>query len=556
MTSMKDDPRLTTYVLGEMEPEDSKAFERELANDPDAQKEMEDIRVTAEALQQDLAAESVPELTMEQREMIQRYALAGRVRKPRVWRRSLLRFIPIAAAAGFAIFLVLREPPSTPRPVPVLRPALPEARMRSSQKRKSVLKDVVKMQSAEQSGEESAKPLLAAQGSTARAMKSLKPASVDEVHGARGAKVQQVTRKAFAMASAQSVRHDAVGKGRREKTRRAPEKRTPQPMLVASMDRAGGEGGDQMGEESFVPVSDPTMRSIFSIDVDTASYALVRTQLRNGKLPSSEAVHIEELINYFSYSYPEPRGDVPFSVTMDQAVCPWDPKLRLVRIGVRGRAADYDRRGMANPDSKQVVRETVAEPLGGILKTIAKDVDIQVVFNPRHVAAYRLVGYANRTLGRRYLNTGSKDAREVRAGHTVTAFYEILPAVEGGELLAREDAAALQVQEKTFDKAALASEVLIVRLRYSEPGGNTSMVIETPLHKQDDEDWHRADSDFQFGAAVAAFGMILRGTEQRGQATLALVEELALPGTVGRKDARRTEFLDLVRKARAIDPRR
>ena len=99
------------------------------------------------------------------------------------------------------------------------------------------------------------------------------------------------------------------------------------------------EAYDRIRDNPFLAVANNPL-STFSIDVDTASYANVRRFLAQGQLPPKDAVRIEELLNYFRYDYPEPRGETPFSVTTEVAACPWKPEHRLVRVGLRGRSLD------------------------------------------------------------------------------------------------------------------------------------------------------------------------------------------------------------------------
>ncbi len=110
----------------------------------------------------------------------------------------------------------------------------------------------------------------------------------------------------------------------------------------------GSSSFDAIAENVFLPVRE-TPLSTFSIDVDTASYAIVRRMLNDNQRPPDGAVRIEELLNYFSYDYPQPKGDVPFSATMEVAACPWAPEHRLVRIGLKGREIPKDQRPPSNP---------------------------------------------------------------------------------------------------------------------------------------------------------------------------------------------------------------
>ena len=476
--------------------------------------------------------------------------------------------------------------------------------------------------------------------------------------------------------------------------------------------------------------------STFSIDVDTASYANVRRFLTAGQRPLRDAVRIEELVNYFRYDYPQPKGDEPFSVTVDAATCPWREGHRLVRVGLQGRDVARDARPAGNlvflvdvsgsmdePDKLPLVqrallmlvdeltendrvaivtyagnaglvlpstsgdqkakiraaiaalraggsthgsaginlayeqaaerfiqgganrvilctdgdlnvgvtsdealvdlitkkaaggtfltvlgfgtgnlqdekmekladngngvyayidgvreaRKVLVEQLTGSTITIAKDVKIQVEFNPAQVASYRLLGYENRVLAAEDFRDDKKDAGEIGAGHTVTALYEIVlvgdeaggDGVRGAEPLKYQPAPAPAPPEvkpaveplvyKPTPTPALPAaqpavegpvsrELLTVKLRWKKPDGDTSTLLEVPLAEKGGA-FAAAPADLRFAAAVAAFGMILRESEHKGTATLPFVAEIAGSSLGHDAGGYRAEFLDLVRKA-------
>ena len=472
-------------------------------------------------------------------------------------------------------------------------------------------------------------------------------------------------------------------------------------------------------ENAFRGVGEQPL-STFSIDVDTASYANVRRFLTAGQRPPRDAVRIEELVNYFRYEYPQPKGDEPFSVTVDAAVCPWREGHRLVRVGLQGRDVARDARpagnlvflvdvsgSMDDPDKLPLVqralamlvdeltendrvaiityagnaglvlpstsgdqkrkiraaiealraggsthgsaginlayeqaaerfiqgganrvilctdgdlnvgvtsdealvdlikrkaaggtfltvlgfgsgnlqdekmekladngngvyayidgvreaRKVLVEQLTGSTIAIAKDVKIQVEFNPAQVASYRLLGYENRVLAAEDFRDDKKDAGEIGAGHTVTALYEIVlvgdegaggDAARGAEPLKYQPAPAPAppVAKPAVDGAA-SRELLTVKLRWKKPDGDTSTLREVPLAEKGGA-FDAAATDMRFAAAVAAFGMILRGSEQKGTATLPLVAKIAGSALGRDQGGYRAEFLDLVRKAAAV----
>jgi Ca-activated chloride channel family protein len=470
-----------------------------------------------------------------------------------------------------------------------------------------------------------------------------------------------------------------------------------------------GEGGDKyepIVENDFLLVADAPL-STFSIDVDTASYAKVRMYLNDHQqLPRPDAVRIEELINYFPYSYDAPSNDDAFKAHLAVVDCPWNAQHRLVRIGIKGKEIQQDRRpasnlvflldvsgsmdepnklpllkrgmkmlvdqlgendrvaivvyagaagrvldsttgdhkaaivealdrldaggstnggagiqlayqtaldhfrtggvnrvilctdgdfnvgttgtdelvrivrqhaqsgvflsvlgfGMGNHndslleqisnqgngnyafiDTDAEARKVLVEQLAGTLVTIAKDVKIQVEFNPARVAAYRLIGYENRMLAAQDFNDDTKDAGEIGAGHTVTAFYEIVPAGQQAATAPEVDELKYQTVRQR-SAASDSSELLTLKMRFKQPEGSESTLLSFPL---DDSPraFDSADADLQFAAAVASFGMLLRDSKYKGNATYASVLEIATSAARGDNSGYRDEFLALVRRA-------
>ncbi len=448
--------------------------------------------------------------------------------------------------------------------------------------------------------------------------------------------------------------------------------------------------------------------STFSIDVDTASYSNVRRFLNQHQLPPRGAVRIEELVNYFTYDYPPPEGDVPFSVQVEVAGCPWNPANRLARIGLKGKVVSEEERPAANlvflldvsgsmqaanklpllksamrmlvqnlsqrdrvaiavyasasglvlpstscknkqaifaaldrlraggstaggegielayavarqqfvpeyvnrvilctdgdfnvgiSDQSELVRlieekarsgvfltvlgfgmgnyqdsrlekladkgngnygyidtirearKMLVEQLSGTLVTIAKDVKIQVDFNPAHVGAYRLIGYENRLLRVEDFQDDAKDAGEIGAGHTVTALYELVPAGKQGDL-PKVTPTKYQLPSAT-SPAADSDEMLTVRLRYKQPDADTSRELTFPV-RDGGKDAADASPDFQFAAAVACYGMLLRDSQHKGESTFELALRLATTGRGDDPSGYRAEFIQLVKTAETI----
>jgi secreted protein with Ig-like and vWFA domain len=494
------------------------------------------------------------------------------------------------------------------------------------------------------------------------------------------------------------------------------------PYRYALIAPQSGEQYAKIVENSFLnPRVEQHALSTFSIDVDTASYANVRRFLNNGQLPPPDAVRLEELVNYFKYKYPQPKGDDPFSVNMEMADCPWQPGHKLLRVGLQGKeihraerpasnlvflidtsgsmtdenklpllkqafsmlvselgendkvtivtyagnaglrleptrgdqkekilgaiegmqsggsthgsagiqlayeqaaaqfikggtnkvilATDGDlnvgitsdaalvdlikqkaetgvfltvlgvgtgnlkdakMEGLADNgngiyaylDSVREARKVLVEEMSGSLVTIAKDVKIQIEFNPAQIESYRLLGYENRILAHQDFNNDKKDAGEIGAGHSVTALYEIV-MVGGGEAtpaaekspavapLKYQRAAESDKQERELTDVAKNGEILTLKLRYKEPEANESKLLEFPLKDQGGS-FNSASGEMQFASAVVAFGLALRNSEHRGSANLSAVAEIAGAATGEDVGGHRAEFLDLVRKTKAL----
>jgi len=210
--------------------------------------------------------------------------------------------------------------------------------------------------------------------------------------------------------------------------------------------------------------------------------------------------------------------------------------------------ADKGNGNYAYIDGLREGEKVLVEQMGGTLVTIAKDVKIQIEFNPAQVAAYRLIGYENRMLRKEDFNDDTKDAGEIGAGHTVTALYELIPSDRPTDV-GIPDVDPLKYQQRGgLRKAAGSLEMLTLKLRYKEPDGDTSKLIEQPVTDSFAE-YSQASEDFKFAASVAAFGMILRGSAHKGNATLEMVLELAAEGKGTDAKGYRAEFLELVAKA-------
>ena len=193
--------------------------------------------------------------------------------------------------------------------------------------------------------------------------------------------------------------------------------------------------------------------------------------------------------------------------------------------------------------------------MSGTLVTIAKDVKIQVEFNPAIVGAYRLIGYENRMLAARDFKDDKKDAGEIGAGHTVTALYELVPAgQETGQSATEPLKYARPKEKKPAANPSLSPESFTVRIRFKAPEGDVSKQIDRGF-VDEGRDSSVASGDFKFAAAVASFGMLLRDAPHKGSASYSGILELAETGVGDDPSGYRKEFLNLVRSARTLAER-
>ncbi len=216
--------------------------------------------------------------------------------------------------------------------------------------------------------------------------------------------------------------------------------------------------------------------------------------------------------------------------------------------------ADKGNGNYAYIDSLAEARKSLVEQAGGALLTIAKDVKLQVEFNPAVVSAYRLIGYENRLLAKEDFNNDRVDAGEIGAGHTVTALYEVVPVdAEPPAEAPAVDALKYQVVKTPNAKIQTPNnpEMLTVKIRYKEPAGDVSSKLEFPL-RDTGAAFAGASPDFKFAAAVAAFGMVLRDSPYRGASTLADVAAWGRAGIESDAGGYRAEFISLVERAQSV----
>ncbi|WP_439554764.1 YfbK domain-containing protein [Dyadobacter sp.] len=450
----------------------------------------------------------------------------------------------------------------------------------------------------------------------------------------------------------------------------------------------------------------------FAADVDRASYSNIRRYLNNGSLPPADAVRIEEMINYFDYNYPQPKGDAPIALTTELTDSPWNKGLKLLHIGMQAKkvavqnlpasnmvflvdvsgsmtdenklplvkqalkllvgqlreqdkisivayagaagiilpptsgsekskikdaldkleaggstaggegielaydlaaahfinkgnnrvilATDGDFNvgvsseaglqrliqqkrksgiflsvmgfGMGNYkdnlaetladkgngnyayiDNLQEARKEFVHEFGGTLFTVAKDVKIQIEFNPAHVQAYRLIGYENRALKNEEFHDDKKDAGEMGSGHIVTAIYELIPADFKSDYLPKVD--SLKYQKNNISATGKTDEMLTIKVRYKEPDSENSKLFDLPVGNSS-HSFASCSENLRFSAAVAEFGLLLRDSEFKGEATYGDVISKAQSALGKDNEGYRAEFVQLVKKAQSLqDPK-
>ncbi|MGX5685253.1 vWA domain-containing protein [Chryseobacterium cucumeris] len=445
--------------------------------------------------------------------------------------------------------------------------------------------------------------------------------------------------------------------------------------------------------------------STFSIDVDNASYSNVRRMISYGGKVDKNSVRVEEMINYFKYDYPQPETGYPFSINTEYGNSPWNPKHKLLKIGLQGKNIPMDRlpasnivflidvsgsmseenklpllksslkvllnqlrpkdkvgivvyagnAGMVLPptsagekdkiikaldnlqaggstaggagielayklakenfikggnnrvvlatdgdfnvgasstsdietlitekrktgifltclgygmgnykdntmevladkgngnyayiDNMQEANKFLGKEFAGSMYAIAKDVKVQIEFNPKYVKSYRLIGYENRKLRNEDFVNDKIDAGELGSGHTVTALYEVIPANIDSEFIPKET--KLKYSEISKKKNS-GDEMATVKFRYKKPDGDRSIEMTKVIKK---EDKSSASPDFKFASSVAWFGLVLRNSELITKKDLSDIENLAKQGKSKDEEGYRSEFIRLIESYKTI----
>ena len=208
--------------------------------------------------------------------------------------------------------------------------------------------------------------------------------------------------------------------------------------------------------------------------------------------------------------------------------------------------ADRGNGNYAYIDNLLEAKKVLVKEMAGTMYTLARDVKIQVEFNPALVGAYRLIGYENRALADEDFNDDGKDAGEIGVGHTVTALYELIPP-------GAADLPSVDPRRYTVVKtpAGRSDELLTVKLRYKPVSGGRSLLLQKPVRRAAPT-LASTSEDFRFAAAVAGFGLILRDSHYRGTADYPMILKLARAGRGRDDEGYRAEFIRLVEMAQLI----
>jgi Ca-activated chloride channel family protein len=202
-------------------------------------------------------------------------------------------------------------------------------------------------------------------------------------------------------------------------------------------------------------------------------------------------------------------------------------------------------------DNISEARKVLVSEFGSTLFTIAKDVKLQLEFNPSKVQAYRLIGYENRVLAAEDFNDDKKDAGELGSGHTVTALYEIIPVGVKSDFIKKVDSLKYQPSKNNITSLSNSQEIMTIKLRYKKPDEDLSKLITHPVI-----DSHVAlvntSDNFRFSAAVASFGMLLRNSEYKQMANWQQVISLATAAKGADINGYRAEFIRLAQAASSM----
>lgn len=211
--------------------------------------------------------------------------------------------------------------------------------------------------------------------------------------------------------------------------------------------------------------------------------------------------------------------------------------------------ADHGNGNYSYIDNLLEARKVLVHELGGTLYTVAKDVKVQVEFNPARVRAYRLIGYENRLLADEDFADDKKDAGDIGSGHSVTALYEVIPVGVASDVVVRQPDSLRYQTPGPRPRGDNGGELLLVKVRYKTPTGDRSRLLSLPVL---DEPARTASTDFRFQTAVAEFGLLLRQSEHRGDANWGRVVAEARAGLGRDPGGYRAEFVRLAEVASSV----
>lgn len=213
--------------------------------------------------------------------------------------------------------------------------------------------------------------------------------------------------------------------------------------------------------------------------------------------------------------------------------------------------ADKGNGNHAYIDGMSEAKKVLVSEFGGTLFTIAKDVKLQIEFNPAKVQGYRLIGYENRMLAKEDFNDDKKDAGELGSGHTVTALYEVIPIGVKDTFLTKVDDLKYQKNKTDPGKSSNNGEILTVKFRYKAPDGDVSKLIEHPV-MDEQVNIAKTSNNFRFAAAVAELGMLLRNSEFKSNASFVNVIRMAKKAKGNDEEGYRSEFIRLAEHAQML----
>ena len=219
--------------------------------------------------------------------------------------------------------------------------------------------------------------------------------------------------------------------------------------------------------------------------------------------------------------------------------------------GKMQKLADKGNGNHAYIDGLSEAKKVLVNEFGGTLFTIAKDVKLQIEFNPAKVQGYRLIGYENRMLNKEDFNNDKKDAGELGSGHTVTALYEVIPVGVKSSFLENVDSLKYQKNIVPWSKSSHSEEIMTVKFRYKAPDEEISKLIEHPV-MDDKISITKTSDNFRFAASVAEFGMLLRNSEFKSVASFDDVLRLSRKARGNDEEGYRSEFVRLVESAQTL----